>query len=106
MKRATREFKTEQFYWIAKLYERFTDNTIKDIIDDIRSDRDQIEPIIKEQVILCFITENNKKILSSFNIIKNDIYTPLIIIVSENRIEKLGYFDQRRRDHRNGAADV
>ena len=45
---------------------------------------------------MCFITENNKNILSSFNIINNDIYTPLIIIVSDNTIEKLGYFDQRK----------
>ena len=95
IKRASREFKTEQFYWIATLYENFTDNTVREIMDDIISDRDN-RPSIKQQVILCFISEDNKNLLSSFNTIRNDLYTPLIIIVSEKKIELLGNIDKRR----------
>ena len=95
--RAEREFKTEQFYWIAKLYkEDLTDKTINDIMDDIIKDRDERQPGIKQQIILCFIDENNKNKLSSFNGIKNDLYAPLIIIVSDNKIEPFGIIDKRR----------
>ena len=95
IKRANREFKTDQFYWIAKLYEKFTEQTINDIMDDIRADRDTIRPCIKQQIILCFISEENINLLSSFNSIINDIYVPLIIIVSEDRIESFGKIDPR-----------
>ena len=94
--RAKKEFMTDQFYWIAKLYEKFTDNTINDIMNDIRADRDTNRPFIKQQIILCFISEENKNLLSSFNSIINDVYVPLIIIVSEDRIESFGKIDQRR----------
>ena len=94
--RAKKEFMTDQFYWIAKLYEKFTDNTINDIMNDIRADRDTNRPFIKQQIILCFISEENKNLLSSFNSIINDVYVPLIIIVSEDRIEPFGNIDQRR----------
>ena len=87
IKRAKREFKTEQFYWIAKLYEEdLTDKNINDIMDDIQKDRDERQPFIKQQIILCFIDESNKNKLSSFIGIKNDLYAPLIIIVSDNKI--------------------
>jgi GTP-binding protein EngB required for normal cell division len=94
--RAKREFMTDQFYWIAKLYEKFNNNTINDIMKDIKADRDINKPFIKQQIILCFISEENKNILSSFNSIINDVYVPLIIIVSEDRIEPFGNIDQRR----------
>ena len=95
--RAKREFKTEQFYWIAKLYEEdLTEQTIDNIIDDIIRDRYERDPFIKQQIILCFIDESNKNKLSFFNKINNDIYAPLIIIVSDNKIEPFGNIDKRR----------
>ena len=32
-KRATREFKTDQFYWIAKIYKDFSEQIIKEIME-------------------------------------------------------------------------
>ena len=94
--RASRELKTDQFYWIAKLYENFTDNTINEIMQDIMED-DRNIPSIKQQVILYFTSENNKDLLlSSFNKIQNNIFTPFIIIVSKNRIESSWNIDKRR----------
>ncbi len=95
-KRADRKLKTEQFYWIAKLYEKFTNNTIKEIMEDIKNDKDINKPYIKQQIILCFIDENNKNVLSSFKNIKDNIYTPLIIIVSDKKIESFGNMDKRK----------
>ena len=63
-KKKSRQFKTEQFYWIAKFYEEFTENTINAIMLDIIADRDTNTPIIKKQIILCFISEENQNLLS------------------------------------------
>ena len=94
-KKKSRQFKTEQFYWIAKFYEEFTENTINAIMLDIIADRDTNTPIIKKQIILCFISEENQNLLSIFKTIKNDIYAPLIIIVSKKQIDSMGDIDRR-----------
>ena len=96
--RGTNEFKTEQFFWIVKTYNEFTNNTINAIMEDIKNDRDKIkeEEVITQQIILCFISEQNKNILTTFNVINEDIYAPLIIIVSQTQIEPFGKIDKRR----------
>ena len=95
-KRATREFKTDQFYWIAKIYKDFSEQIIKEIMDDIENDIDKEKLIIKQQVILCFVSKENKNSLSLFDEINDDIHAPLFIIISEDEIEKIGKVDKRK----------
>ena len=96
LKRGKIELKTEQFYWIAITYNDISKKTIDLIMEDIKRDRDEYKPPILQQVILCFITEKNKENLSCFDEIRDGIYTPLIIIVSENKIEKFKNIDCRK----------
>ena len=65
-------------------------------MDDIENDIDIVKPNITQQVILCFVSKENKNSLSLFDEIKDDIHTPLFIIISENEIEKIGKVDKRK----------
>lgn len=94
--RAQREFKTDQFYWIANVYDNISKEVINKIKENIAKDRDELNPQITQQVILCFISPNNENLLSLFNDIIDDIYVPLFIIVSENAIQKFENVDCRR----------
>jgi len=95
-KRATNEFKTDQFYWIAKIYKDFSEKIIEEIMHDIENDIDKEKPNITQQVILCFFSEKNKNSLSLFDKIQEDIHTPLFIVISEEEIQKFGKVDQRK----------
>ena len=96
--RAKREFKTNQFYWIARIYKELeiSNDILNKIMDEIKKDRDRLAPIITQQVILCFISQNNKNSLSLFDNINEDIYCPFFIIVSESQIEKFKNVDSRK----------
>ena len=94
--RARREFKTDQFYWIARKYEDISKETINKIMKEIVDDRDLNKPPIIQQVILCFISNKNENLLSLFNDIIEDIYTPLFIIVSEKEIQNFEKVDCRK----------
>ena len=58
--RANREFKTDQFYWIARVYQDISKEIIDKIMNEIQKDRDEQKPHIFQQVILCFISEINE----------------------------------------------
>ena len=94
--RAKREFKTDQFYWIAKVYDNISKKKIDEIMEDIKKDRDERNPPITQQVILCVISEKNENLISLFNDIIDDIYTPLFLIVSEKIIQQFDNVDCRR----------
>ena len=95
--RATYEFKTNQFYWIAKTYQDLSEGTIKLIIDEIKSDIDKPieEKPIHQQVILCFGSENINLLFEE--VIKSgDIYIPLFIIVTEDEIKDVKFNEKRK----------
>ena len=94
--RAKREFKTDQFYWIAQTYQNISKEIIDNIMKEIQDDRDRIKPPIIQQVILCFFSEDNENLLSLFDEIEEGVYTPLFVIVSENPINKFAKVDCRR----------
>ena len=97
--RAKREFKTDQFYWIAQIYQDISKEIVNKIMNEIREDRNEKKPPIFQQVILCFIPENknsDEELLSSFDEIIEDVYTPLFIIVSDNQIGKFAHVDNRK----------
>ena len=96
-KRATYQYQTDQFYWIAKTYEDLSENTIDLIVNEIIEDEDKPkeEDRIKQQVILCFGSENIKLL---FNKIKDkgDLYIPLFLIISEDEINYIDLKDKRK----------
>ena len=94
--RAKREFKTDQFYWISKIYKDLSQETLDEIQKDIADDRDKFVPNINQQVILCFISEKNKNLLSLFDGVDDGIYCPLFIIVSESIIDNFKNVDRRK----------
>ena len=94
--RAKREFKTDQFYWIAQIYEDISKVIIDKIMSEIIEDRDKKRPPILQQVILCFFSESKEDLVSLFDYINEDIYTPLFIIVTEKKIEKFKNVDCRK----------
>lgn len=60
IKRAEKEFKTDQIYWIAKFYKDLTKENIYSIINEIVSDKDEkILPKIFQHVIILY--DNNKQ---------------------------------------------
>ena len=66
---ADKEFKTEQFHWIARIYkEEFIDEKIcEELRKEIKKDKSNKEnKILKYQVILCFGNKNTKIISSHF----------------------------------------
>ena len=95
--RATHEFKTNQFYWIAKTYQDLSEGTIKLIIDEIKSDIDRPikEKPIHQQVILCFGSENINLLFEEV-INSGDIYIPLFIIISEKEIKEVKFNEKRK----------
>ena len=67
---ADKEFKTEQFHWIARIYDDglFDENKCNKLREEIKSDKSNKEnKILNYQVILCFGTENIKIITSHFS---------------------------------------
>ena len=90
IKRAEKEFKTDQIYWIAKFYKDLTKENISSIINEIVSDRNEkLLPKIFQHVIIFY--DNNKQ--NYFNLFIDDIkekgsfYIPSFIIISNTRYE-------------------
>ena len=75
-----RQWKTEQFLWIAKLYK---DNNFQLIADEIKKNSDSNEFKIKNHIILSFGDDNNEDLLKIIE--KNGtIYYPRFIFVTKN----------------------
>ena len=68
---ADRELKTDQFHWIARIYDEevLTENECNKLRDEIMKDTGEIEnkdKLLKYQVILCFGNENVKILSENF----------------------------------------
>ena len=79
------EFKTDQFYWIARIFPNLSNETIASIKKEIKIDVDSI-PQIEQNIILCFGTENIEKLFSEIKILGN-IYSPFIIVISKDKLD-------------------
>ena len=86
--KGTYEFKTEQFYWISKIYPGLSEQTINSICEEIKEDIDSNkdnEIQIEQNVILCFDSKNIKQLFEKIKETGN-LYYPFIIIISEEKI--------------------
>ena len=79
------EFKTDQFYWIAKIFEDLSKQTISLICNEIKTDN-LSEGGIEQNVILCFGDENIDTLINDIQKIGN-LYYPLFIIISQKEIK-------------------
>ena len=82
------EFKTDQFYWISKIFpdlsEQTVDSICKEITEDMDSNKDN-EIQIEQNVILCFDSKNIEQLLEKITEMGN-FYYPFIIIISKEKI--------------------
>ena len=95
--RATHQYETDQFFWIAKTYPDLSENTIDLIINEIIEDinRPKEKDPINQQVILCFGSENIKILIDKIKK-QGEIYTPLFLIISEEEIKGINLKDKRK----------
>ena len=99
--RAELQYKTNQFYWIAKNYPNISEETINTIVNEIVDDIDKCieSKPITQQVILCFGIDNIQSLFDKIKK-KTEIYFPLFIIISEEKdtetIKKIKFKDKRR----------
>ena len=82
---ADREFKTEQFHWIARIYNEdiLTEEKYKEITKEINDDKrskQNINKILRYQAILCFGNENVKILSENFEELRK---TRMIFITEE-----------------------
>ena len=92
--RASKQYKTTQFHWIAKIYEDLSKKTIESIKNEIIEDFDNIKSPISQNVILYFGEENINLLIETIKS-AGDIYYPLFIIISNNEIN-IKFKDKRR----------
>ncbi len=88
------EFKTDQFYWIAKIFEDLSKQTISIISDEIMTDVNQKGNEIEQNVVISFGDENIDSLINELQKIGN-IYNPLLIIISQKEI-KVEKYDLRK----------
>ena len=81
----TNEYKTEQFYWIARNYTESSKEIIQKICEEIKNDTEKNEIKFEKNIILYFGLENFDLLLEKLKQI-GDIYFPLIIIITEKKI--------------------
>ena len=93
----TNEYKTEQFYWIARNYTESSKEIIQKICEEIQNDTEKNVIKFEKNIILYFGSENFDLLLEKLKQ-KGDIYFPLIIIITEKKINSktLGYIDLRK----------
>lgn len=77
-----KQWKTEEFNWIAKIYQ---DNNYKKICDEIKSDSNLNQDIdgINKHIILSFGDENNETLFKEIQNI-GLVYLPRIIFITKN----------------------
>ena len=89
------EFKTIQIYWIARIYQELTEESISSIADEIESDCSKPKgEAIEQNVILYFGDDNYDKLIKEIKK-KGDVCSSLFIIVSEK--DKIDNFDYEKR---------
>lgn len=98
--RATHEFKTDQFYWIAKEYSNLSTNIFKSICEEIQNDTDSKEEnkkSIEQNIIMYFGNENINKLFEEIMNI-GSVYYPFVIIISNNiiNIEDIEFSEKRK----------
>ena len=89
------EFKTIQIYWIARIYQELTEESISSIANEIESDCSKPKgEAIEQNVILYFGDDNYDKLIKEIKK-KGDVCSSLFIIVSEK--DKIDNFDYEKR---------
>ena len=86
--KGTYEFKTDQFYWISKIYPDLSEQTINSICGEITEDTNsnkENEIQIEQNVILCFDSKNIEQLFEKIKEI-GSIYCPFIIIISKEKL--------------------
>ena len=78
----THEYKTDQFYWIAKNYLELSEKTMENVCEEIKKDKDLNTIKCDKNVILFFGSENLQLLLEKLKE-NGDVYFPFIIIISE-----------------------
>lgn len=94
--KVTKEFKTDQFHWIAHIYDDglLTEEKCKEIENEIKADRCNKENekiILKNQVILCFGNENSEMLSSYFKKLRKSN----IIFITETECKLSEKMDKR-----------
>ena len=94
--KVTKQFKTEQFHWIAHIYENglINEDLCKEIEKEIKDDRVDANNetiILKNQVILCFGNENTELISSFFKKFRKSN----IIFITETKCKISENMDKR-----------
>ena len=88
LSKATHEFKTDQFYWISKIFPDLSEQTIDSICKEIREDIDsnkENEIQIEQNVIICLDSNNIKQLFTKIKEI-GSFYYPFVIIISNKKI--------------------
>ena len=93
---ADKEFKTDQFHWIVKIYgdEKITEEICQDLINQIENDKSSEEKkdkILKYQVILCFGNENTKILSENFE----ELRRSRMIFITDEKCELSEEMDKR-----------
>ena len=93
---ADRQFKTEQFHWIARIYneEILTEEKYEELEKEIEEDKgskQNINKILRYQVILCFGNENVEILSESFD----DLRKSRMIFITEEECELDENMDRR-----------
>ena len=93
---ADREFKTEQFHWIARIYneELLTKEKCEELREEIRKDKSSIEngnKLLKYQVILCFGKDNVEILSENFE----ELRKSRMIFVTEEKCDLNENMDKR-----------
>ena len=85
--KGTHEFKTDQFYWISKIFPDLSAQTINSICEEIKEDIDsnKDENQIEQNVILCFDSINIEQLFEKIQELGN-LYCPFIIMISKEKI--------------------
>lgn len=94
--KVTKQFKTDQFHWIAHVYESglLNEDLCKEIEKEIKEDRqdnDNEKIILKNQVILCFGNENTELLSSYFKKFRKSN----IIFITEKECKVSEIMDKR-----------
>ena len=88
------QFKKDQFYWIAKIFEDHSKETMSLISSEIKKDY-LTEGGIEQNVIVCFGDENINDLFNDFQNMGN-LYYPLFIIISQKEIKVEVKYDLRK----------
>ena len=94
------EFKTNQFYWISKIYPDLSGLTINSICEEIKEDIDSNkdnEVQIEQNVILCFDSKNINQLFGKILELGNLYYPFIVVITNEKMNSEIIEFGELRK---------